>query len=121
LLTVLAIAKRKTGKRSTSPHALQHKIARSDESFRLDSSWGFKSPLFEASQSSEADTLLLAAVLFGLAVQVGQGNEQAMDSLKRMLESDIAFSVYETQDAFLSSPVVQATEVACRLRLRLPI
>jgi hypothetical protein len=71
--------------------------------------------LFEASESGEADDLLLAAVLFGLAAQ--QGNEQAMDSLKRVLEFDAAFSAYETQHDILSSPVVQVAEAACRQHL----
>jgi hypothetical protein len=71
--------------------------------------------LFKASESGEADDLLLAAVLFGLAAQQGQGNEQAIDSLKRVLEFDVAFRVYETQDDVLSSLVVQAAEASCRL------
>jgi hypothetical protein len=77
--------------------------------------------LFEASESGEADALILAAVLFGLAAQQGQGNEQAMKSLKRVLEFDATFGAYETQDDFLRSPVVQAAEAACRLLLPLPI
>jgi hypothetical protein len=52
LLIVLAIAKRKIGRRSTSPNALQHKIASSEKSFRGDSSWGSKSPSEAMSQSS---------------------------------------------------------------------
>jgi hypothetical protein len=70
--------------------------------------------MFEASESGEADARLLAAVLFGLAAQ--QGNEQAMDSLKRVVEFDVAVSAYETQEDFLRSPVVQVAEAAsCRL------
>jgi TPR repeat protein len=70
--------------------------------------------MFEASESGEADARLLAAVLFGLAAQ--QGNEQAMDSLKRLVEFDVAVSAYETQEDFLRSPVVQVAEAAsCRL------
>jgi hypothetical protein len=68
--------------------------------------------LFEASESGEADALLLAAVLFGLAAQ--QGNEQAMGSLKRVLEFDVAFSLNP-------SPVVQVAEAACRLLLPRPL
>jgi hypothetical protein len=69
--------------------------------------------MFEASESGEADAILLAAALFGLAAQ--QGNEQAMNSLKRVIEFEVAFNDYETQDDFLSSPVVQVAEAACRL------
>ena len=65
------------------------------------------------SESGEADARLLAAVLSGLAAQ--QGTEQAMDSLKRVVEFDVVFSAYETQADFLSSLVVQVAEAACRL------
>jgi hypothetical protein len=67
--------------------------------------------MFEASKSGEADARLLAAVLFGLAAQ--QGNEQAIDSLKRVLEFDGACSAHETRDDFLNSPVVQVAQAAC--------
>ena len=49
------------------------------------SAFGSKEPsagilLPQASESVEADALLLGDVLFGLALQQGQGNEQAIDS-----------------------------------------
>jgi hypothetical protein len=69
--------------------------------------------LFKASESGEADALLLAAVLFGLSVQ--QGNAQAMESLKRVLEFDTFFNAYNTRDDIMRSPVVQVAEAACRL------
>lgn len=61
--------------------------------------------LFQARESGDADTLLLAAVLFGLAARQGQGNVQAMESLKRVLEFNVAFSAHETQDIFLVRPL----------------
>jgi hypothetical protein len=38
-----------------------------------------------------------------------------MESFLRMLEFDVAFSAYATRDDFLTSPVVQVAEAACRL------
>jgi hypothetical protein len=60
--------------------------------------------ILEASQSGDAGTRLLAAVLFALAAQ--QGIEEASESLSRVVDFDLASGQVQTEE-FLSSPIVQ--------------
>lgn len=66
-----------------------------------------------ASFSAEPDARLLAATLFGLAAQ--QGNEQAVESLTRLVQLDLQFSGVSSQEEFETNPVVQTARAATRL------
>lgn len=68
--------------------------------------------MVEASQSGDADTRLLAAVLFALAAQ--QGFEEAPEQLSRVIDFDFANQGYETEAEFLASPIVQVAEATIR-------
>jgi hypothetical protein len=66
--------------------------------------------MFQASRSGDSDTRLLATVLFALAAQ--QGVVDASESLSRAIELDVTTQGIETEEEFLSSPVVQTTRAA---------
>ena len=54
----------------------------------------------EASESGDTDARLLAAVLFALAAQ--QGNSQAIESLNRHVQIDLANRNVEREEEFLA-------------------
>jgi hypothetical protein len=63
--------------------------------------------MFQASQSGDSDTRLLATVLFAPAAQ--QGVVDASESLSRAIQLDVTAQRIETEEEFLASPVVQTT------------
>ena len=66
--------------------------------------------MFEANQTKEYDKRLLACVLFGLAAQ--QGSDDAADSMKRILDIEIASGQIQNEDEYLASPIVQSAMAA---------
>ena len=62
------------------------------------------------SATHKSDARLLAATLFGLAAQ--QGNEQAVESLSRLVQLDLQYSGVSTREEFEASPIVQIAQTA---------
>eukprot|EP00977_Amphora_coffeiformis_P025276 scaffold19102_cov172-Amphora_coffeaeformis.AAC.5 len=63
-----------------------------------------------ASAAHESDARLLAATLFGLAAQ--QGNEQAQESLTRLVQLDLQLNGVTTQSEFEANTIVQIAQAA---------
>ena len=63
-----------------------------------------------ASDTNDPEARLLAATLFGLAAQ--QGNEQAVESLSRVVQVDLGMRGVSSQQEFEASPIVQIARVA---------
>jgi hypothetical protein len=67
--------------------------------------------MFQATQSAyDEDTYLLAAIFFALAAQ--QEDDEAFDSLRRVIDADLQHRGVESQEEFLASPVVQVARAA---------
>lgn len=68
--------------------------------------------MFQCSSEDEheEDSFLLAAVLFALAAQ--QGDEEALNSLKRVVELDLENRNVQSREEFLQCPVVQVARAA---------
>ena len=65
--------------------------------------------MMEASSTGDEDSLLLAAVLFGLAAQ--QGNEQASASFMKVMNFVVASSEIQTQEEFSMLPATQVARI----------
>jgi len=63
-----------------------------------------------AVKTGNSDLRMLAAVLFGLAAQ--QGNGAASESLARVVEFEVAQNSIQSQEEFQSSPVVRTANAA---------
>ena len=66
--------------------------------------------MFIASQSKNEKQRLLAAVLFALASQ--QDDQEASESLARVVQYDIAARDVSTREEFLASPIIQIANAA---------